>query len=62
MMYPERDDEDEDELDNERENVQHEVVDGRSYEAQIEIINTAKPLLHKNKIVVVGVEHSPDLD
>mmetsp|Transcript_27957 Transcript_27957/g.40481 ORF Transcript_27957/g.40481 Transcript_27957/m.40481 type:complete len:210 (-) Transcript_27957:147-776(-) len=68
MIYPERDDEDKDELDNEGENVQHEVVvpylhiDGRLYEAQIEIINTAKPLLHQNKIVVVGVEHSPDLD
>jgi hypothetical protein len=68
MIYPERDDEDKAELDNEGENVQHEVVvpylhiDGRPYEAQIEIINTAKPLLHQNKIVVVGVEHSPDLD
>eukprot|EP00957_Ditylum_brightwellii_P159683 12154315-Ditylum_brightwellii.AAC.1 len=68
MIYPERDNEDKDKLDNKGENVQHEVavpylhIDGRSYEAQIEIINTAKPLLHQNKNAVVGVEHLPDLD
>jgi len=37
-------------------------VDGIDQEEQFSILDSAKPLLLTNTIVVVGVEHSPDLD
>ena len=37
-------------------------VDGIDQEEQFSILDSAKPLLLTNTIVIVGVEHSPDLD
>lgn len=37
-------------------------VDGESQTEQMEILESAKPLLLENTIVALGIEHSPDLD
>jgi hypothetical protein len=37
-------------------------VDGEEQTDQMEILESAKPLLQENTIVAVGIEHSPDLD
>jgi len=37
-------------------------VDGTSMENQLEILESARPFMEDNTIVVIGVEHSPDMD
>lgn len=37
-------------------------VDGTSMAAQLEILESARPLMNDNTIVAIGVEHSPDMD